>query len=310
MQWILWPILALALLLLWLALGWVAFAVFCKTPRGFDAASEEKVRSECGPYAEGILEGQAWIRAQQPETVRTTSFDGLALVGHWLPCENARGVGILFHGYHGAWNFDFSASIPYYHSLGFSILAVEQRGQGQSGGRYMTYGVKESRDVLSWVEYVNKRFGEGTPIWIGGLSMGSATVQMASGLSLPKNVRAVCSDCGCTEPYEIAKHVLTRHHLPWWLFMPQLALFCRVFAGFGLHENSTVTAQAKNRIPTFFVHGGADTFVPTEMSQRNFDACQAEKQLLIIPGATHGVSYLVDRPRYEKEIAAFLDRYF
>lgn len=304
-----WLFLILGLLAIWLGLGWISFSIFCKTRRGVDPASEEKVREECGHYAEAILAGQAWIRAQNPEPVETTSFDGLKLVGHWLPNEKGRGVAILFHGYHGAWNFDFSASMPFYYSLGFSILAVDQRGQGKSGGRYMTYGVKERHDVLTWINYVNQKCGADTPIWLGGLSMGAATVQMACGLDLPKNVRAVCSDCGCTEPYEIAKHVLIWRGLPWWLFLPQTGLFCRIFAGFGLKEYSTLRAQRQNHIPTFFAHGGDDRFVPTEMSERNFKACRAEKQLLIVPGATHGVSYLVDQPRYEQELRAFLDRY-
>ena len=298
------------LLLLWLAAGFGTFLLFCWCKRGKDPTDEATIRKENGPYADAILEGQARIREMKPETVRTTSHDGLTLVGHYIENPHPRGIAILFHGYHGAWNFDFSASIPYYYALGFSILGVDQRGQGESGGRFMTYGLKERYDVLRWVEYVNERFGENTPILIGGLSMGAATVQMACALELPNNVRACVSDCGCSSPEEIGTHVLRMHKVPVWLLWPQTRLFCRLLAGFGTREYSTLRAQRKNRIPTFFVHGEADDFVPTEMTLRSYKACRAEKQLLTIPGAAHGVSYLVDKPRYQAELRAFLDRYF
>ena len=297
-------------LLLWLGVGYWTFLVFCKSKRGVDRTDEATIRKENGPYADAILEGQAWIGAQPFEEVTTQSFDHLTLVGHFLPHPRQRGVAILFHGYNGAWNFDFSASIPYYYELGFSILGVDQRGQGESGGAYMTYGIKERRDVQSWVEYVIEQFGEQTPILLIGLSLGSSTVQMACGLELPRNVRAVISDCGYTSPEEIGKHVLQWRKLPVWLLWPQTRLFCRLLAGFDPREYSTLRAQRKNRIPTLFVHGEADEFVPPQMTERNYKACRAEKQLILVPEATHGVSYLVDKPRCQAAIRDFLERYF
>lgn len=306
-----WLIVLLVLLALWLAVGFGAFAVFSLRQRFVDPASPEAVQhSAYARFSDQISAGQDWLTAQNPERVETTSFDGIKLVGRYIPCENARGTAILFHGYRSQWNLDFSCSVSYYHSLGFALLLVDQRAHGESGGHYITYGVKERRDVLSWIDYVNLRFGDNTPILIGGLSMGASTVQMACGLGLPENVRAAVSDCGFTTPYEIGVHVLRRRKLPVWLLLPQVELFCRLLAGFGLKECSTLTAQRRNRIPTFFVHGEDDNLVPCEMTLRNYKACRAEKHLLTVPGATHGVSYLVDQPRYEREIKEFLDRYF
>ena len=307
-----WVMLALAvLLLLWLGAGYAMFVVFCVRRKNYDPASKENVEhGSHGEYAVPILEGQAWAESMQPEPVSVQSYDGLRLVGRFIEHPQPRGTAILFHGYRSRWNLDFSCSMRFYYELGFSLLAVDQRAQGESEGRYMTYGVRERYDVLSWIDYVNQRLGPETPILIGGLSMGATTVQLACGLELPKNVRAAVSDCGFTSAYEIGKHVLQRAHLPWPLLLPQVALLCRLFAGFGVKECSTLAAQRRNRIPTFFAHGEDDDFVPCEMTRRSFRACRAEKQLLTVPGARHGVSYMIDRPRYEREISAFLDRYF
>ena len=65
----------------------------------------------------------------------------------------------------------------------------------------------------------------------------------------------------------------------------------------------------RNRLPILFVHGGADGFVPPEMTRQAYDACRAEKDLLLVPDAGHGRSYLEDMPGYQRKLDAFLARY-
>lgn len=42
------------------------------------------------------------------------------------------------------------------------------------------------------------------------------------------------------------------------------------------------------------------------MTQENYDACQSRKTLLLVEGAEHGESFLVDRSGCEKVMADFL----
>ena len=299
-----------ALLLVWLAFGYAAFRVFCVTNRKTDPASRESLEKHNKPYMEHILAGQRWAEAHDPERVETQSDVGLRLVGHLMHHPQQRGVAILVHGYHGAWNLDLACAFSSYYERGFTLLAIEQRAHGESGGRYMTYGVRERFDVRSWVNYVNRRFGAETPILLAGLSLGSSTVQMACGLELPENVRLVVADCGFTSPDEIGRFVLRRNGLPVWLLLPQVRLFCRLLAGFGMREYSTIDAQRGNRIPTVFLHGEDDQLVPCEMSRRNYAACAAPKRLFTVPGARHGVSFLTDREGCLRVVTEMIDRYF
>ncbi len=80
--------------------------------------------------------------------------------------------------------------MPVYHDLGFNLLLVDQRAQNGSAGRYITFGVRESRDVRPWVELHNREFGP-EPVFLGGVSMGATTVLMAAGGPLPENVRGL-----------------------------------------------------------------------------------------------------------------------
>ena len=154
-------------------------------------------------------------------------------------------------------------------------------------------------------------FGPAHPLILGGLSMGAATVLLASDLELPPSVRGIIADCGFSSPYEIMKSVF-RAHCRWLPAGPFLALtdvFTRLFAGFSLKGASTLDAVAKTKLPILFIHGTGDTFVPCSMTQAAYDACAAPKQLVLVSDAGHGCSYLVDRPRVQAELAAFLSKY-
>ena len=76
-----------------------------------------------------------------------------------------------------------------------------------------------------------------------------------------------------------------------------------------IKEASTLDAVSKTKCPILFIHGTADTFVPCSMSQAAYDVCASEKQLILVDGARHGYSYLVDRPRVQAALAAFLEKY-
>ena len=59
------------------------------------------------------------------------------------------------------------------------------------------------------------------------------------------------------------------------------------------------------KLPVIFFHGADDDFVPCEMSRINYEACQSRKQLVIVPGAAHGLSYPVDPEGYLQALRDF-----
>ena len=136
--------------------------------------------------------------------------------------------------------------------------------------------------------------------------MGAATVLMAAGRSLPQNVKGICADCGFTDPYEIVSRTMRAQRIPPFPLLDIAGIYTRVFAGFGLREYSSIAAMKTCRIPVLLLHGMADDFVPCEMSQWAYDACGAEKQLILVEGATHGTSYLTDPERCQSALKVFL----
>lgn len=303
----LWIVLALAAALL--AASYIVFSIACVRDKGYPWEDHEAMVKKVGKsYADIIKGGVTWLRRQEPEDLYLTSEDGLKLHARWVPAKNPKGTVILFHGWRSSVVGDFSPSMPEYRKRGFNLLLVDQRAQNGSEGRYITFGIKERRDVKPWVELHNARFGP-CPVILGGISMGATTVLMAAGSELPENVRGVVADCGFTSPVEIMKAVgKAKIHFVPRLTLALVNLWCQALAGFDIRAYSTLEAMEQNRLPVFFVHGEADNFVPCEMTLRAYETAKCEKTLLTVPGAGHGRSFLIQRERYLKMLDAFLNQ--
>ncbi len=293
-----------------LVVGYVTFQyTFVRRPVGDPNTREGRERQGWVKYADAIESARQWMSTQEVKPMQVMSYDGKRLYGRFIPCENAKGTVIFFHGYRSHYQVDFSVSMPYYHDLGYHMLFCDQRAHGLSQGRYITFGVKERLDVLSWVTYLSCGLGQEHPIFLSGLSMGAATVLMAADMEFPANIRGIIADCGFTSPGDILRELVKRrYHLPPKPVVWFLNLYARVLAGFGVDEWSTEMALKNARYPIFLAHGTGDDFVPHWMSERAFAACTGEKQLELFEGAGHGTSFLKDRPRYERELEGFLER--
>ena len=257
------------------------------------------------PYA-GLESDPERLRSSPHEIVRITAHDGARLVGHWFERPGARRVILAAHGWRSSWDRDFGASRDFYRDEGCHVLYIEQRGQGLSEGDFIGFGMLERLDLPDWVAWINARCGETLPIYLAGISMGATTVLMAADLSFPANVRGIMADCGFTSAEAIWRHVAEKNmHLPYALLRSPAALLCRRRLGRGPREITTTAALRRSRLPLLLVHGEADAFVPVSMTRENFEACSAPKRMLLVPGAAHGLSYLVDRAAYERAIRDF-----
>ncbi len=275
-----------------------------------DWADEESVRnSHFKPFAEATPAAMAWVRRHTHETVEVESFDGLKLRGIWVPAEHPKATILLFHGYHSSWHIDFSAILSMYHAMDLNLLLVRQRAHGDSEGKYVTFGILERKDVLTWIDFHNRTHGTDN-VFLGGLSMGASTVLYAAGEDLPPNVRAIVADCGFTYPREILSKVFTeRFHLSAQPIFPFVAFWARVLGRFDIDECDTRKILQRAKVPIFFIHGTGDTFVPHEMTQQSYDACCTRKELHLVEGAEHGMSYLKDPQGLTEALVAFLNEH-
>lgn len=292
-----------------LAGGYWGFRYACDRAPEPDWESEASIRgSAYAEFAESIPVAAQWLKKHNAQDVYTQSFDGLRLAGKWVPAENPKATIILFHGYHTHYLHDFAGIFSLYHSIGLNLLLVNQRAHGASEGKYITFGVRERKDVRSWVEFHNRTHGMDN-VFLGGMSMGASTVLFAAGDELPPNVRGISADCGFSSPAEIMAHVIRRSfHLPPKLVLPLMNVWTSSVGGFRLWECDTRSTLAKTKIPVIFIHGTADTFVPCDMSRAGYAACTSPKEILEVEGAGHGRSYLFEPERLTQALVDFFNR--
>lgn len=240
------------------------------------------------------------------ETVEITAADGTALVGHWYPCENPSRTIIAMHGWRSTWQGDFAFLAPFWHENGCNVLLAEQRGQNNSGGACMGFGVTESYDCLDWITWVTLRAGRRLPVYLGGVSMGATTVLLAAGLELPENVHGILADCGFTNPTAILRHVTNRNlHIRFGLREGLANIMFQKKTSRSPRDYATTRSLAEARVPVLLIHGTEDRFVPVEMTYENYMACAGPRRLLIVPGAGHAMSYYVDKEAYEAATRRF-----
>lgn len=292
-----------------LAGGFLGFRYACDRMEDPDWDSEEALRKTMyAEFAVSLPRARQWLRDHNAQEVSVQSFDGLTLRGQWVPAPEPKATIILFHGYHTHYIHDFAGIFSLYRSMGLNLLLVRQRAHGESGGRYITFGVRERKDVLRWVEFHNRAHGMDN-VFLGGMSMGASTVLFAAGEDLPPNIRGITADCGFSSPAEILGHIIRKDfHLPPKLVLPLMEVWARALGGFSFWECDSRKTLSRSEVPVLFIHGKADTFVPSQMSQAGYDVCADRSELHLVEGAGHGRSYLCDPDGLTRALADFFNR--
>ena len=242
------------------------------------------------------------------ERVYTTALDGKRLSARYIHVKDGAPLHIEVPGYRGSSIRDLCGGNKLARKYGFNTLLIDLRAHGQSQGHTITFGVKERLDTLCWVKYACQRFGEQTPIYLVGVSMGAATVLMTSCMDLPKNVVGIIADCPYSSPSEIIASVCKAKKLNPKILLPYIKLGARMFGHFRLDGANAKEAVNNTEIPILLLHGEDDRFVPCYMSKEIRDCCKGYCELHTFPGAGHALSYMKDSERYEKAAKDFLAR--
>lgn len=238
-------------------------------------------------FGDKLEEDRAWAETiQVKESV--TSFDNLNLNAYFYSNSQANHkYAIVVHGYTSKANDMVSASRRIYNQ-GFSVLAPDCRGHGESQGDYAGMGWFDRLDMLKWIDLIIAKDAQ-AEIMLYGISMGGATVMMTSGEQLPSNVKVVVEDCGYTSAEDIFTHQLKQmFKLSKFPIINAASVITKIRAGYTLAEASALEQVAKSKTPTLFIHGDKDEFVPFKMLDILYNAATCPKQKYVVEGAGHG----------------------
>ena len=256
------------------------------------------------------------ISATTREKVTIKSHDGLDLVGYTVTHDDDQSDKwvILMHGYRGSF-WDMTGYAKRFFEEGYNILIPSQRGHMESQGEYITMGYLEKYDLLEWIEFVGER-NTSAKIALFGTSMGASTVMMSLGLDLPSSVKVAVADCGYTSVLAQLEYLLGgflgfSENSP----LMQLAVaHAKEKLGIDFADVSSTEALKSNTIPTIFVHGKEDRFVPFSMLNEVYNSAilleeGVTKQKLEIAGAKHTLSASVDPETYYLAVLSFMGKF-
>lgn len=243
------------------------------------------------------------------ETLWMTN-QGLKQDAWYVPAETATNKTVIV--VHGFTN-DKEDMKPYawiLHELGYNVLMPDNMSHGDSEGQIIGFGWNDRLNVIKWAELLVEQNSD-SEITLFGVSMGAATVMMASGEeSLPDQVVNIIEDCGYSSVWDELKYqAKDMYNLPAFPILYEVSAISKIRAGFSYGQASSVNQLKNNTRPVLFIHGGDDTFVPTSMVYKNYQATQGEKELYIVKGAGHAKSFETDPQAYIKKISTFLKKY-
>jgi len=211
---------------------------------------------------------------------------------------------LVLHGWRNS-SIDFLYLARLYErELGYSVVLPDLHAHGLSEGQAIGMGWLDADDAMQWL----RAFQTDTMV-VHGVSMGGATTMMLSGKTMPGGISDLrfVDDCGYTSVWdEFAAQLKDQFGLPEFPLMYTTSLLCRLRYGWRFGEASAISQVAQCRYPMLFIHGDSDTFVPTEMVHRLYEAKPEPKQLWITANTTHACSYLNHREEYIEHVRHFL----
>ena len=240
------------------------------------------------------------------EDAYINSYDKLKLHARVYENKKSNKLVIMFHGYRGTAIRDFSGGARLMIDQGYNVILVDERAHGESEGHNITFGNREKRDVINWIEYGKQRFGEDKELILVGISMGAATILFASKF-IPGTAKLIC-DCPYTTEKEIMKQSIKNMKLPVWLFYPIVNLSSILFSHASLNKDDAHKNVKECNHKILIIHGDSDTIVPYQFSQKLYLENKDKIQYELFPNTEHGVAFVTDTPRYKKIVTDFINQ--
>lgn len=177
-------------------------------------------------------------------------------------------------------------------SQGFAILLPDSRAHGESGGKFPTYGVKETDDVHRWFEWLAT---QQHPRCIFGMGESMGAAILLQSVKEEPRFCAVVAESPFASFRQIA-YVRVGQFAGTGAWLGEVALrpavelaflYGRITRSVSLTDASPVEAVVESRVPILLIHGLSDNNIPFHQSERIRSRNPADITLWEVPGAGH-----------------------
>jgi fermentation-respiration switch protein FrsA (DUF1100 family) len=217
------------------------------------------------------------------EDVSIETADGVTLHG-WFVAGRSSRVLLFFHGNAGNISHRLD-SIRQFRDLGLSVLIIDYRGYGQSGGRTTETGLYLDGDA-AWSYLTEARGVSPKDVVVFGRSLGGS---IAARLAAQRHPLALIVESSFTSVPDIAQELY-----PW---LPARWL--------SRLSHATRDYIRDVRCPVLVVHSRDDEIIPFHHGKDIFTAAPEPRTLLALRG-THNDAFLRDERTYIEGLSMFL----
>ena len=243
------------------------------------------------------------------EDVYITSCDKKKLHAKVYRNEKSDVVCLMLHGYRGTARRDFSGGTYEMVRRGFNVVLIDHRAHDKSKGHTITFGIKEQKDVKSWLNYIKNEFGKDKKVILIGISMGGGTALLSCDLLSEKDL--LIADCPYSSPQEVVMNTIREYYpkrlTKFLYFLLNLSLI--IFGHANLNSDTADNHLDNCKCPILIIHGSGDTLVPYQFSYRLKEKYPDIITYELFDGVQHGLCYLKDTPRYNHAVDEFLKKH-
>ncbi|SHM91368.1 hypothetical protein SAMN05216593_104302 [Pseudomonas asturiensis] len=216
----------------------------------------------------------------------------------WWPASRKDAPAVLYlHG--SRWNLTGQLfRIEQLRALGFSILAIDYRGFGQSMGQLPSEKTVYEDARIAWERFEQLQPDPQKRLIYGHSLGGAVAVDLAAELGRDAEkdntapaARGLIIESTFTSLGDVATAIANTSLPVRWLLSQKF---------------DSVDKIADIHMPVLIVHGTDDRYVPARFSKELFEAAREPKNLLLVPGGTHNNSMRLGRQAYSQAIQALL----
>lgn len=238
------------------------------------------------------------------ENVEFSSESGSTIKGWFVKGVEGKGAVVIMHGLRSN-RLSLVERIKFLQKAGFSVLAFDFQGSGESRGDKLTFGYLESRDATASLKFIKQKLPD-EKIGVMGISMGGAAFLLQKE---PQKADALILEMVYPT---IQKAIENRLNL--WLFKGAdnfsflMTYQIPLRLGISVDELRPLDKIKDINCPIFFIVGENDHHTTLEESRQLFETANQPKELWIVPQAEHIDLHKIAPKEYEQRVLAFFEK--
>jgi fermentation-respiration switch protein FrsA (DUF1100 family) len=239
------------------------------------------------------------------QSVMFPSASGSMIHGWFSPGRPGEGAVLLLHGVRGD-RRDMLSRAEFLHGLGYSVLSIDFQAHGESPGGQITFGDRESRDVVAALTFLHRTLPQ-EKVGAIGVSLGAAAFVLAD--SRPHVDAAVLESMYPTVEQALADRLRLHVGALGPMLAPLLRVQLRPRLGIAADRLRPIDRMAAIGAPVLILNGTRDAHTSLKEAQALFAAASNPKEFWAVPGAAHVNLHTYAKAEYERRVGEFLARY-